>query len=340
MSRSKPSRSRLLRTALPGASGARELSSRGIALAALTVFVVAAVRDADRSTLRRASTFGSLIESAAAQVLDADGKQDTDSGDENDGSAGTDDLEDASLEEVPTNEDPFFSSADEIRSSLERVLELPEFRPLRERPETEADSDPGWFERAIEWIGDGLRELLEYLFGNSSPRGGAAGSPGGGFGAMLRAVVWIAIAVLILGIVFIIVRHVTGRARANEAPREASGHDSESDTTLLGPPGERPPRYYLDRADQHARRNAHREALAEIRLALASGIERAGWIRHRPGLTGRDYVRAVLKAEKMRTDSCKLLVRNFEQVFFGRRPANADRYHACISAFEEIFPDA
>lgn len=143
----------------------------------------------------------------------------------------------------------------------------------------------------------------------------------------MRAIV----ALVIVAVVLLITVAVFRSSSSRRAPRSREEEEEGVAGTieLDGPPGERPPEWWIERAQQKAERGSLREAIADVLFATRSAIERGGWIRYRKGLTNRDYLRAMRRQES-RSRALAAIAREFELVYFGRRPATRAQYEECL----------
>jgi hypothetical protein len=210
-----------------------------------------------------------------------------------------------------------------IRKAIEEVLADPAFSRLRDEPE-ETEEDSGWLDSFLEW----LSELIGPLVGPGEGEQQGLSFPGLNIlvysGAAL--VLAIAIALLLRGL-------VRSPSERNLRPESEAARLFRADST----PGAIAPEEYWARSEQFATAGDYRSALRELLLGAMSAIERRGAMRHRPGLTSRDYVRAV---RGTRRDSMECIVGAFEYVYFGRRRATAESFERAASAFRASFLQA
>ena len=99
-------------------------------------------------------------------------------------------------------------------------------------------------------------------------------------------------------------------------------------------PGELPADAYLAKARELAQQRRYREAVAQLLLGGMSSIERAELIRHRRGLTLRDYLRA-LRGRASQYDGFRALISLYEPVGFGRRVASFQTFEDALSGYEQ-----
>ena len=98
------------------------------------------------------------------------------------------------------------------------------------------------------------------------------------------------------------------------------------------------PEHYLERARALAGEGEFRPAIREVLLAGLSWTERKGLIRFRRGLTNRNYLR-VLRREGTARESLAGIVLQFEEIYFGRRVATAERFQQCFAQFQAGFSE-
>lgn len=227
-----------------------------------------------------------------------------------------------------------------IRQALDTVLSGAEFERVvgvgPEPVQADGTSEPGggddrqsepkpaptgetWLQRLSDW----LRRL-----------GGGGGSSNDGRGTQSTAatlLVYLTAAMVLLAAIAFIVKSVL----------ESSGADAITTHTPLAKgravaatPGELAPATYLERAQSHAARGQHKEAIRELLLGAMSFAERRGLIRHRKGLTNRDYFWAFRGPAR---DSLAVIAAVFERVYFGRREASHADYQKCREQYERSF---
>lgn len=217
-----------------------------------------------------------------------------------------------------------FRNEAEVRQALEKVLASPEYRRLLGRKQEEGP------EQKENWLTKLLRDFFEWLFGDSLD---GEGAPGGAWDILRPLTMVLALLALALVIV-LIARSVLERAAVEKGETATAARERGPAPQI--PPGELPSQHYLDRALELAQGGDFRQGLRELLLGAMSWIERAGLIRYRKGLTNRDYLRAVWRRPASR-DSLAVIVRDFEQVYFGRRPATVDRFDNCLAQYRDAF---
>jgi hypothetical protein len=198
----------------------------------------------------------------------------------------------------------------EVRRVVDRVVSSPDFRHLRtERPESS---------RGI------LERLLESLFGDE--RSGERG---------WTAWIFLVLVFLVGGAVVTALIVITARAIAARAPLRSGTRIGEVRVEDAGalrssaPPGELSPEAHRERALALARAGEYRAAIRHLLLGCMSWVERAGLIRFRTGLTNHDYLRATRRRPGFHAEMVPI-VRQFEEIHFGRRPASEERFHSCL----------
>lgn len=224
-------------------------------------------------------------------------------------------------------EDSSAWSADEIRESAERILSQPEFQRFRRVHSRLKESESLDRERR-------KRERDESESSFRMPR--FFESIAGGIAAVFHIVAWIGIGVVCALIVYLIVRAfgslepLMARERTGRAGPEQGEEDEERS------PAEIPPDVYLQRAMELAREGRYGEAMAQLLLGTMAQIERAGLIRYRRGLTHRDYLRAVRGQDEL-YQPLRNMVRLYEPVGFGRRPATPDHFERSLADYRMGF---
>lgn len=211
-----------------------------------------------------------------------------------------------------------------VRETLKRVLSNPEYR--RFVREERAAGEPGWLDRFLEWLREGER---------SDRRGGRSGSGiSMALGGAVQTVLYILVGIAALLVAFLIIKAILDRA---DSAKGAGAPDSGGAAQALdGPPGEHPWDEYLREARALAERGEHRQAVRLLLLAAMSWIERHGLIRHRRGLTNRDYLRAVWRREPCR-EAMAAIIDVFDRIYFGRRPATPESFELCVERFQGGF---
>ena len=207
-----------------------------------------------------------------------------------------------------------------VRETLEAIMARPEFRRLTEKPEPEPSSETAsWLERLFEW----LEEVLA-----SEPEAGAPKQKS--FAGVNYLVYALAGTGLIVVLAFIL-KTVLSTRRQKSLPRE----DARALIVQSGKtPGETPPEQYWARAEKLQAQKDYKGAIRELLLGAMSATERRGLIRHRLGLTNRDYIWAARGAMR---ESLRTIVATFELIYFGRRDATAESYLACARAYGKSF---
>lgn len=203
-----------------------------------------------------------------------------------------------------------------ITTTVDSILGDPKYRHLR-RPEA---AMPNWLEK---W----LDKLFQPRDRGTSRR--SSGIP------MAKIFIGLAVAALIVGLVFLLIRVLTYVSEDEEGD-PFLGLLGDEAINPTRPPGEVAVSEYEERALAAAAAGNHKAALRELVLGAMSWIERTGQIRYRKGRTNRDYIRAIYR-DTARRDSLLTIVDAFERVYYGHRPAKADRFEHCLAAFRESF---
>ncbi len=223
--------------------------------------------------------------------------------------------------------------AAEVQDTVKRVMSDPEFRHLEREIEEVVRKDlnqrelPNWFTDAIE-------RFFKWLFSDESkPRGDP--TPLIGLGQLF---LYVAIGLVVALLVFLLV-NLLKRFEPTTMKRPYALSVDEEAINPTVPPGENPPSTYEARAIQFAHAGDYRSGLRELVLGCMSWTERAGKIRHRRGLTNRDYIRAVWR-EVERRQAMLQIVEAFELVFYGRREAEESQFERCLAAFQSEFRES
>ncbi|MEX0703268.1 MAG: DUF4129 domain-containing protein [Planctomycetales bacterium] len=221
------------------------------------------------------------------------------------------------------------SSPDDIRRTADRILSEPEFRYF---PRLDAE---GAIERSKpEWDQDEERARRSRSV-RTSP--GWAIGLGGAIGAAVQGFVWIALLAIVGAIGFFVVRAFLMRDRALEGQvRGALEGRVEGEDEPERAPGDVPADEYLARSRRLAAEGRYAEAIAQLLLGGMSHLERAGVIRHRRGITYRDYVRAAA-GRPPQDQGFRSLVRIYEPIGFGRRPATREHFETGLASYESGF---
>lgn len=156
---------------------------------------------------------------------------------------------------------------------------------------------------------------------------------GGVFGLIFHGLAYLVLIAVCGLIVYLIVQAIFSRDRGPESiasPLLNLDVPQEEDHS----PGELPADAYLAKARELAEQRHYREAIAHLLLGGMSAIERAELIRHRRGLTLRDYLR-VLRGKSPHYDGFKSMIGLYEPVGFGRRVASFQTFQDALSGYEQ-----
>lgn len=221
--------------------------------------------------------------------------------------------------DVSTAGDPAGSSqraGADVQAALDRVLSAPEFRRLVTPEKTKSQrATPDWLRRFLEWL---VRERKTPVLGTF----------------LLRSVLTILALLAVAGVAAYILRSIWERL-PNDSDSQSQGL-APGESIALTPPGELPSDEYARRAHTLAESGDFGGAIRQLLLGAMSWIERGGLIRYRRGLSNRDYLRAV-RRRPVCHHSLKAIVAVFDLLFYGRRPATADRFQACLESYEAGF---
>lgn len=185
-----------------------------------------------------------------------------------------------------------------------------------------APTGPSWIQRLSDWLRGLGREQT-----SSSPDA-ASSSRSSNAGTLLIYIM--AAVVLIAATAFIIKSIMQSPSSVELGPRSPEPTSMSSGVA----PGELAPESYLDRAQSHAERGRYKQAIRELLLGAMSFAERQGLIRHRKGLTNRDYFWALRGRPR---ESLGIIASAFEKVYFGRREASRVDYQICRDRYELSF---
>lgn len=222
---------------------------------------------------------------------------------------------------APTVRDP-----GEVKKTFEEVLADPEFRHLH-RTGSGSDSETRW-EGAPDW----WQDFWKWLFGEPKSRDASIQSSG----EVSVVLTYVLLGVVAVGLLVVLILVLKSRDPLRTDGVFGEEADDEEAIVPSRPPGDIAVNVYERRALAAAERGDYRSALRELVLGSMSWTERAGLIRHRRGLTNRDYVRAIWRHVERR-DSLARIVVAFERVFYGRRAADATAFDACLVEFQKSF---
>ncbi len=210
-----------------------------------------------------------------------------------------------------------------VTETLEAIMAQPEFRRLTEKPQPEtSDENASWLERFFEW----LEQLLA-----SKPE---AEAPKTTSFVGVNTLVYALVGALLIVVLAFILKTALSTHRQKSLPREdAQAHLVQAGAT----PGETPPEQYWARAEKLQAQKDYKGAIRELLLGAMSATERRGLIRHRRGLTNRDYIWAARGAMR---ESLRTIAAAFELVYFGRRNATAESYLTCARAYRKSFHES
>lgn len=203
-----------------------------------------------------------------------------------------------------------------VQQTVEDVMARAEFERLRGAEELES-KNPAWLDRILDWI-------EQWLAGGNARQTGDTRSSGA------YVVYGIALLIVAAALAFIL-KSIFDSAQEREL---AVDREQARVVGIGAAPGETSPEEYWARAQELAARGNEKLAIRELLFGAMSSLERQGFIRHRRGLTNRDYIWAT--SGDMRA-SLLTIVTVFEYVFFGRRAATADGFRECCDAYEESF---
>jgi hypothetical protein len=170
-------------------------------------------------------------------------------------------------------------------------------------------------------------------FGSSSSLGSGLSAIGNVFGVIFHFLAYLVLIAVCGLIVYLVAQAILNRDRTPESiatPMLNLDVPQEEDHS----PGELPADAYLAKARELAEQRKYREAIAHLLLGVMSAIERTELIRHRRGLTLRDYLR-VLRGKSPQYDGFKSLIGLYEPIGFGRRVASFQTFQDALSGYEQ-----
>ncbi len=165
------------------------------------------------------------------------------------------------------------------------------------------------------------------------PLGGGLGAVGGIFGLIFHGLAYLILAAVCLLILVLVIRALMNwESPSATTPNPAINFDVpvEEDHS----PGELPADVYLQKARELAAQRRYREAVAYLLLGGMSAIERAQLIRHRRGLTLRDYLRT-LRGKSPQYDGFKSMIGLYEPVGFGRQVASHQTFEEALISYQQ-----
>jgi len=164
------------------------------------------------------------------------------------------------------------------------------------------------------------------------PLGGGLGAVGGVFGLLFHGLAYLILfAVCVLIIVLVIKAIFSQESSPSALTSPAINFDVSVDEDHS--PGELPADVYLQKARELAGQRRYREAIAYLLLGGMSAIERAQLIRHRRGLTLRDYLRT-LRGKSPQYAGFQTMIGLYEPVGFGRRVASHQTFEEALQGYE------
>lgn len=223
-----------------------------------------------------------------------------------------------------------YDDAAEVRQSTKQILEKPEYQRLRQLLDEETkenDDFSGQPSASSSSSGDSSKSDW-----NFKPVDLGIGNV---VGSIFVGLAWTCLAVVVVLMVYLIVRALRA---ARESEFEAIGSPAilQGETVPDRAPGELPADAYIELARRLASEGKFREAVAQLLLGAMSQIERAGWIHFRRGLTYRDYIRAT-RDHGTAHEALREIVRTYEPLGFGRRPATGEHFIKSLERYEEGF---
>jgi hypothetical protein len=221
-----------------------------------------------------------------------------------------------------------------VHATIQDIVAGAEYRRLRGAGEAERAEAT----RAAAATEPAQRERPRRSEGRGGGRGdgAAAGAVLASVGGVLRVLVYAALAAAVVGVLFLLAQRLRGPSSTASALPAPGGRIS--DDPAITTPGDRPSDEFLRQALAEARAGRHRESIRLLLMGALSFIERRGLIRHRQGLTNRDYLRSVAREPQLR-GGLEPIVTAFDEVYFGRRGATPDRFDECLRHYRSAFGD-
>ncbi|MBN8466593.1 DUF4129 domain-containing protein [Corallococcus exiguus] len=216
------------------------------------------------------------------------------------------------------------AATDRVRAILARpeFQERPEKAPAEPKEEEVPPSEPSWWRRFIDKLGEWLRDFFKR--NNPRPQSHDTALPlSGGAAANALVVMLVALTLAVLGVVVV---NVLRRKREKSGPAlEVSTMDAAA---LAGSPDHalsRPPEGWAHLADALAAKGEYREAVRNLYLALLSRLHRDGAIHYDETLSNWDYLRAFRGRPEVKAPF-RELTRRFDFAWYGNVPVSADGY--------------
>ena len=255
--------------------------------------------------------------------------------------------------------DDNLQNSSEIRQQNEKILSSSEFRHLRwvkqqkslAKPLLPNNSQPGSSgdgSGSADGSGDqqagSSSETSDSSSNNSSSSSsdsnlpdlsGAAGAGLGLFSELLTGLFWIVVAGVVLAMLYFIIKAIMEREKTEKETVE-SKPDIVATEEPEQAPGELPPDAYIARALELNKEGRHAEAIGQLLLGAMSKTENSNLIRFRRGLTFRDYLRSLTRHEDAHR-SFRQMMRVYEPIWFGRRPASAEQFELSLSNYKTGF---
>ena len=161
-----------------------------------------------------------------------------------------------------------------------------------------AKERPSLLTRVLRAIGRWIRHLLDHLL---------SATPGRGLGVVIILVVLVVAAMVL--------RRYLGPVRAAAAPAVPDLTDEA-----------RSPLQLRRDADALAAEGRYAEAVRDRLRALVRTLEDQGILDYRPGRTADEVAREAGPAVGARADQLRLCARDFDEIWYGGRPAGPDDY--------------
>lgn len=222
----------------------------------------------------------------------------------------------------------------QVKADLKRILQSPEFQPVKE--------DQGFLARTSRWFGEkwdafwkSIRDWLRKHFGgddDSEERGSASSN------VLAAFVVPLVCAVLAIPVVWLLALLIQAFVRnwrgvALPKARTTTTFDiDEATADMVEEPDE-----WLLQAQKYAEANDFRRAFRAVFLGILLQLDRAGAIEYNRARTNGDYVR-LLRSRNLNLlfDAFRPLVLEFDLHWYGNRATVEEDYRRCRQEYDRI----
>ncbi|MFO8072539.1 MAG: DUF4129 domain-containing protein [Polyangia bacterium] len=176
--------------------------------------------------------------------------------------------------------------------------------------------------------------------GEGCSRGAGGGCGGcGGAGAVLTPLGYIVAAAGLALLVFLVARAILRRGESGEGERTIEAGGGEPEDVRVSQVADLASETLMDKAARAAAEGRFRAAVGWSYLAGLSMLHRGGFADLRQSTTNLELVDSTRRRGGPHLAAARL-VRVFEDVFFGDRPAGEEQWSECRSIVEEKLADA